>query len=71
MAIASAGVVVGPAGAVATNRLVSAMLFQVTPSDGLTLAASGLLIVGAAAVAAMVPIAATVRIQPTIALRAD
>ena len=71
MAIAAAGAGLGLAGAVGTNRLVSAMLFQVTPSDGLTLAASGLLIVGVAAVAALAPIVATVRIQPIIALRAD
>ena len=71
LAIAAAGLVAGLAGALAANQLLRALLYEVSPSDGLTLllVAAGLLVV--AVLAAAVPARATTRIDPAIVLRSD
>jgi predicted permease len=71
MVITAAGALLGLAAALATNRLLAAMLFEVTPSDPVTLAGALLLIVAAAVVAVAVLVASSVRIQPNVALRTD
>lgn len=71
LTIAAIGVVVGLAGALAVNRLLSTLLFEVSPTDPATLAVVALLLLVVAALASLVPARATTRIDPAIALRAD
>jgi len=71
LAIAVAGTAIGLLGAMLANRLLAGMLFEVSPTDGLTLAlVSGLLLV-VAALASLVPARSGTRIDPVIALRSE
>ncbi len=65
------GVVVGMAGAVAATRLLSTFLFEVTPTDPLTLATVVALLLLAASAAAAVPAWRATRVNPVEALRAE
>ncbi|HEV8263564.1 MAG TPA: ADOP family duplicated permease [Gemmatimonadales bacterium] len=71
LTIAGVGSVVGLLGALLTNRLLAAMLYEVTPTDLATLAAVTGLLVGVAALATLIPARATTRIDPVSALRYD
>jgi predicted permease len=71
LAIAVTGSGFGLCGALLTNRLLSAMLYNVTPTDLATLTGvTGFLIV-VAALASFVPARATTRIDPMVALRTE
>jgi ABC-type lipoprotein release transport system permease subunit len=59
------------AGAVTTNRLLSAMLYEVGPADVATLAAVSSLLLGVAIFASLVPADTSTRIDPVIALRGE
>jgi predicted permease len=71
LAIVGVGAAVGLAGALAGSRLVAALLFEVSPTDPLTLAAVCLLLLGVALVAAYLPARRASRVDPARALRAD
>lgn len=71
VALAAAGTTLGLLGALAANHLLSAMLFEVSPTDAPTLGAVALALVGLAALASLVPARASTRIDPAIALRAE
>jgi putative ABC transport system permease protein len=71
MALAAAGTAIGLVAALATNRLLAAMLFETSPTDALTLAAASLLLIGVAALASVVPARSSTRIDPAVALRAE
>jgi ABC-type antimicrobial peptide transport system permease subunit len=71
LAIVGAGAAVGLVGALAGSRLVAALLFEVSPTDPLTLAAVCLLLLGVALVAAYLPARRASRVDPARALRAD
>jgi ABC-type antimicrobial peptide transport system permease subunit len=71
LAIAAAGSVVGLAGALLANRLLAAMLYEVSPTDGATLALVTALLLGVAALASLLPARSSTRIDPVIALRTD
>ncbi|MGQ0733661.1 MAG: FtsX-like permease family protein [Acidobacteriota bacterium] len=64
-----AGVVAGGLVAAATTQVLSGLLFEVSPTDPLTFAASAALLVATGAVAAWLPARRAVRIDPTDALR--
>ena len=68
--LAGAGVVIGVVGALFLSRFLSGLLFEVTPLDALTFAATiaGLTLVALAA--AWVPARRATKVQPTEALRA-
>ena len=71
LAPAAIGIVVGVLLSLASGRFVSELLFQVSPNDPTVLGgASGVLLV-AAIIASLVPALRAVRVDPTIALRAD
>jgi predicted permease len=71
MLLAAIGAALGLAGASATNYLVAALLYEVTPTDLPTLAAvTGLLLV-VAALASLIPARAGTRIDPGVALRSE
>jgi putative ABC transport system permease protein len=69
--VAGAGAVVGLVGAVATSRLVAALLFGVSPTDPRTLGGACLVLLGAAGVAAYLPARRATSIDPVRTLRAD
>jgi len=69
--VAIAGTVVGLVGAVVGARLLTSMLFEVSPSDPSTLAAVSILLLATAIGAAYVPARRATRIDPARALRAE
>jgi putative ABC transport system permease protein len=53
------------------SRLVTSMLYAVTPADPLTIAAAFLLVLGSSLLASFIPALRAVQVDPTDALRAD
>jgi ABC-type antimicrobial peptide transport system permease subunit len=71
VAIASLGTVAGLAGASLANRMLRAMLFEVSPTDVPTLGVVAVVLLGVAALASVIPARSGARIDPVMALRAD
>ena len=71
MKLAAIGIVVGLAGAVATSRLLSTMLFEVQPTDPLTYAAVALLLGLVALGASYVPARRATQVDPLVSLRQE
>jgi ABC-type antimicrobial peptide transport system permease subunit len=65
------GSVMGLAAALATTRLIAGMLFDVTPSDPLTIALATLLLLAVSALAGWLPARRAARVDPIIALRQE
>jgi ABC-type antimicrobial peptide transport system permease subunit len=65
------GVLVGLAGSLAATRLVAALLYQVSPTDPLTLGATTMLLGTVALLACYWPARRATRIDPLVALRSD
>ena len=63
------GVLIGVAGSLALTRAVGSLLFGVTPTDPLTLAAAILLLVAAALLACYIPARRAADVDPIVALR--
>jgi putative ABC transport system permease protein len=63
------GVVLGVAGALALTRVLTSLLYGVSPTDPLTLAFVSLLLVGIALLASYIPARRAARIDPMVALR--
>ena len=68
-AMAAAGVVIGLAGALALARLLTSLLYGISPTDSLTFVAVALLLAGVAAAASYIPARRASRIDPILALR--
>ncbi|HKF58965.1 MAG TPA: ABC transporter permease [Blastocatellia bacterium] len=66
-----AGVAIGLAGAFALSRLLSGMLFGVTPVDPGTYAAVAMLAIATGLAACYVPARRALRVDPTVALRCE
>jgi ABC-type antimicrobial peptide transport system permease subunit len=71
LAIATAGMVLGMFGVVLANRLLVSMLYEVSPTDGVTLSVVAAFLLGVATLACVIPARSSTRIDPVIALRAD
>jgi putative ABC transport system permease protein len=71
LAIGTAGMALGLLGAMVANRLLVALLYGVSATDGLTLAAAAGLLLSVAALASAIPARSSTRIDPVLALRAD
>jgi putative ABC transport system permease protein len=71
MALTAAGAALGLVGAIAANQLLSAMLFEVTPTDLPTLAVVVVLLLVVAAFASFIPARASARIEPLVAMQAE
>lgn len=67
--LAVAGIAIGLLGAVALGRVVESLLFEVSATDGMTLAWTALLLAGVAAAAGYGPALVASRTSPAIALR--
>jgi putative ABC transport system permease protein len=69
MKLALAGVTLGLAGALALTRLMSSLLFDMSPTDPLTFAAVSLILAAVSLVATYVPARRASRVDPMLALR--
>ncbi|HEX8360795.1 MAG TPA: ABC transporter permease [Longimicrobium sp.] len=65
------GLVVGLVLSAGLSRLVSGMLYEVSPTDPLTLAAVSVLLVGVAVLASYLPARRAARVDPMVALRSE
>src|SRR5262249_27340681 len=69
--VAFAGVLVGIAGAIGASRLMSSLLYGVSPHDAAVLGATTALLLGVASVASWIPAQRAARLNPLDALRAE
>jgi len=69
--LAAIGVVLGIAGALVTTRLLRALLFEVSPTDPLTLGAAAVLLLVVGLLASLNPARRAARVDPMLALRAE
>ena len=69
MRLALAGVALGLAGALGLTRFLSSLLYQVRPTDGVTLSAVALIVAAVALAACYLPARRATRVDPMIALR--
>ena len=70
-AIAIIGTLAGIAAARATGTLMSGLLYEIDPSDGLTTLGVAAVVLITAIIAAFVPARSGARVEPVIALRAE
>jgi putative ABC transport system permease protein len=71
LAIAIAGVAIGISAALLTNRVLVALLYDVSPTDPRLLLGVGLFLTIVAVLASLLPAQQSGRIDPAVALRAD
>jgi putative ABC transport system permease protein len=69
MSLVLIGTMIGLAGAYAITRLMSHLLFQVTPTDLATFAAVPLILLTVALIACLIPARRATKVDPLVALR--
>jgi ABC-type antimicrobial peptide transport system permease subunit len=69
--LAAIGVIIGLAGAFALTRVIGALLFNTNPLDALTFVASTAVLLLIAVLSSFLPAWRALRIDPTIAMRAE
>jgi predicted permease len=71
VAIAAGGASLGLLGALSANRLLGALLYEVSPTDGVTIGTVAGILLVVAFVASLIPARWSTRVDPVVALRAD
>jgi predicted permease len=71
MIVIAIGIVAGLAGALASGRVIGALLYNVTPTDPMSMAAAAIFLGLTTAAAAMIPAIRASRVDPMTALRED
>jgi len=71
MLLVAGGVTIGLVAALATTRLISSLLYGLTPSDPVTIAVAALLMIAVAALAGYLPARRASRVDPMKALRCE
>jgi len=71
LTLAGCGIIAGMLGALGLTRLLSSLLYGVTPTDPLTFAATPAILLGVAALACWIPARRAARIDPMLALRQE
>ena len=71
MLLSGAGLAIGVAGSLLLTRVMTSMLFEVSPSDPVSFMTTVVILAGTSLVAAWVPARRAMRVDPMIALRAD
>ena len=71
MGVAAVGIVAGVVGALATTRLMTGLLYGVSPSDATTLVTVVLLLLAATLLANWIPARRAARVDPLLALRTE
>ncbi len=71
LSLAAAGVAIGIAIALAVSRLLSALVFEISPTDGATVIGVAVLMLGVGAVASSLPAWFGMRADPVMALRSE
>jgi len=71
LTVASGGVLVGLLGTFLANRLLVPLLYNVAPTDGMTLLIATAVLLGVAGLATAIPARLSTRVDPLLALRAD
>ena len=71
MRMALLDVALGLAGALAATRVLASLVYGVSTTDPLTMAATAALLLGAAALASLVPAMRAARVDPAVSLRAE
>jgi putative ABC transport system permease protein len=69
LTLAAIALLIGLAGALALSRVLQSLLFEVTPTDPLTLTLVCLVVLAVSALAAIMPARRATRIDPLVALR--
>ena len=71
LVIGAAGLVLGLFGALLANHLLVALLYEVSPTDGVTLVVAAGFLLSVAYLASAIPARLSARVDPLLALRAD
>lgn len=71
LVLIAAGLAVGLPGAIGAASVVRSLLYEVSTTDGVTMAVSALLLLGTGVIATALPAARAVRVDPATALRAE
>ncbi|MDQ6831510.1 MAG: ABC transporter permease, partial [Gemmatimonadota bacterium] len=71
LVVVGVGAVIGVGGALAMSRVLSSLLFEVSPSDPIAMIGASVLLIIVAAIAAYVPARRATKIDPAGALRAE
>jgi predicted permease len=71
LTVAAGGVLVGLLGALLANRLLVSLLYNVAPTDRVTLLVATAVLLGVAGLATAIPARLSTRVDPLLALRAD
>jgi len=70
-AVAAAGTMIGLAGAIVVTRTLAHLLFDVTPTDGVTFVAVAALLIGVTLIGSYVPALRAAKIDPAVTLRSE
>ncbi|MBY0495525.1 MAG: ABC transporter permease [Cyanobacteria bacterium] len=65
------GLIVGLIGALASGRLIAALLFEMTPSDPVSIAIAAAFLAGVTVLAGLIPARRAARVDPMVALREE